>query len=87
MFWFIIPDSMKGSYRHLKNYVLRPTLEKPSQITLQQTLTKKSLTSMIARIMMQIAAKAGCKLWLPKVPSAVVKAGVVLIGVEEVTRQ
>ena len=81
MFWFIIPPNFKSYYKNLKQMTLKAGVDKNSQIAVTSTLQKKGVNSIITKILLQMAAKVGNKLWVPKIPSRVFNCGVLLIGI------
>ncbi len=87
MFWFIIPPSFKTSYSGLKKIMLKAGIEKNSQVTVAPTLMKKGVQSILTKILLQMAAKVGNKLWVPRVPQKVSASGVMMIGIESYADQ
>ena len=83
IFWIIIPNNFKTNYSSLKKIVLRAGIEKNSQICLTSTFQKKGFNSVMTKILLQMAAKVGNTLWLPKISSSIPSAGVMMIGIEE----
>lgn len=61
---------------------MKMDIEKNSQVTLTSTLQKKGFNSIMTKILLQMAAKVGNKLWVPKVPAKVLNSGVLMIGIE-----
>jgi len=51
--------------------VLEAGIEKNSQITVASTFQKKGFESVFTKILLQMAAKVGNKLWVPRVPTKV----------------
>ena len=82
MFWFIIPNSFKTHYSSLKKLVLKEGIEVNSQVCLVSTLQKKGFASVFTKILLQMSAKIGNKLWVPKVSKEVPSSGILLIGIE-----
>lgn len=82
MFWFVIPPSFKSSYSSIKKLVLKEGIEKNSQVTVASTFQKKGFNSVFTKILLQMAAKVGNKLWVPKIPEKVLTYGVLMIGIE-----
>jgi hypothetical protein len=87
MFWFIIPPSFKNSYSSVKKIVLKDGVEVNSQVTLTSTLQKKGVQSVLTKILLQMAAKVGNKLWVPKVPQKMLTSGVMMVGLESYADQ
>lgn len=81
MFWFVIPTSFKNNYSCIKKLVLKNGIEQNSQVTVASTFQKKGFNSVFTKILLQMAAKVGNKLWVPKVPSKVLGSGVLMIGI------
>jgi hypothetical protein len=79
--WFIIPPTFKQHYKTLKRMCLKEGVEMNSQATLTTNLLKKNSASIFTKVLLQMAAKTGNKLWLPRVSQKVGSAGVLLIGV------
>ena len=82
IFWFIIPNSFKTNYSKLKKMVLKKNIERNSQITLTTTMQKKGFQSIVTKILLQMSAKVGNKLWVPKVSNKLSSSGVLMIGIE-----
>lgn len=82
MCWFIIPPSFKHHYKALKRMCLREGVEMNSQATLTTSLLKKNSQAIFTKVLLQMAAKVGNRLWVPRVSPRVAAAGVLLIGVE-----
>ena len=87
MFWFIIPFGFKSSYSSLKKIMLKAGIEKNSQVTVASTLNKKGVQTVLTKILLQMAAKVGNKLWVPKVPQKVSSSGVMMVGIESYADQ
>lgn len=87
MFWFIIPPSFKTYYKNLKQFTLKAGVGRNSQFAVTSTLQKKGMASILTKILLQMAAKVGNKLWVPKVPSRLYNCGVLLIGIESYSDQ
>jgi hypothetical protein len=68
MFWFIIPANFKHQYKNLKRMLLNSKIERNSQVTVSNTLQKKGFASILTKILLQMTAKIGNKLWVPKIP-------------------
>lgn len=81
MFWIVIPSSFKTNYGGIKKLVLKSGIEKNSQVTVANTFQKKGFNSVFTKILLQMAAKVGNKLWVPKVPAKVLTSGVLMIGI------
>ena len=82
VFWFILPNNFKNNYGNLKKLMLRIGIEKSSQVSLMSTMQKKGFNSVFTKILLQMAAKVGNKLWVPKVSSKIATNGVMMIGIE-----
>lgn len=67
LFWFILPNNFRDRYSEIKKMVLKSGIEKNSQVCLTSTLLKKGFNSILTKILLQIAAKVGNKLWVPKI--------------------
>ena len=80
--WFIIPPSFKNHYKSLKRMCLKEGVEMNSQATITTNLLKKNSASIFTKVLLQMTAKIGNKLWVPKVSQKIVSAGVLLIGLE-----
>ena len=65
MFWFILPNSFKTHYSAIKKIVLKSQVN--SQVSLVSTMQKKGFASVFTKILLQMAAKLGNKLWVPKI--------------------
>jgi hypothetical protein len=59
---------------------LKEGVEINSQVTVTTSLQKKGFASIFTKVLLQMAAKIGNKLWVPKVSAKVQSSGVVLIG-------
>ena len=53
--WFIIPPNMKAHDKNIKRLSLKPQNPKITQVTLTTTLAKKGFTSILTKILIQIA--------------------------------
>ena len=82
IFWFIIPSSFKTQYKNIKRLCLKAGVEKFSQVSVTNTLQKKGMASILTKILLQMAAKVGNRLWVPKVSQKLQNSGVLLIGTE-----
>lgn len=82
IFWFIIPSNFKSQYKALKRLTLKTGVDKNSQIAVTNTLQKKGVASILTKILLQMAAKVGNKLWVPKIPSRVASSGLMVVGIE-----
>jgi len=51
-------------------------------VTVASTFQKKGFNSVFTKILLQMAAKVGNKLWVPKVPAKILSSGVLMIGIE-----
>lgn len=80
VFWFIIPPNFKTQYKSIKRLCLKTGIEKVSQVCVTSTLQKKGMASILTKILLQMAAKVGNKLWVPKVSQKLQNSGVLLIG-------
>lgn len=80
IFWFIIPPSFKTQYKLVKRMTLKSELEINSQVTISTNLQKKGFQSIFTKILLQMAAKLGNKLWVPKISQRITNSGVLLIG-------
>lgn len=65
--WFIIPPNMKAQYKEIKKMSMKIDNPKVTQVTLTTTLSKKGFASILTKILLQITAKVGNTLWLPKI--------------------
>lgn len=81
MFWFIIPPSFKTQYKFVKRMTLKSGLEINSQVTISTNLQKKGFQSIFTKILLQMAAKLGNKLWVPKTSQKIANSGALLIGI------
>ena len=81
MFWFILPNNFKAQYSNIKKIVLRTGIEKCSQACLISTLQKKGVASVLTKILLQMAAKVGNKLWVPRIPVKLSNSGVMVLGI------
>lgn len=83
----MLPPSYKTNYPSLKKIVLNAGIEKNSQVTLTSTFQKKGFASVLTKILLQMAAKVGNKLWVPKIPAKVASTGILMIGIESYADQ
>jgi hypothetical protein len=83
MFWFIIPPNFKSQYKALKRMTLKAGVEVNSQVTVSSNLSaiEKKVQTVFTKVLLQMAAKIGNKLWLPKISSKVQSSGVMFIGI------
>jgi hypothetical protein len=63
-----LPNQLKTQYKKIKVLALLKS-QIVCQITTEATLRKKNLQSIATKILLQIIAKRGNTLWVPKVPS------------------
>lgn len=82
IFWLIIPNNFKTNYSAIKKMILRNGIERNSQVSLLSTLQHKNFNSIMTKILLQMAAKVGNKLWLPRVSNKLPGSGVMMIGIE-----
>jgi aubergine-like protein len=82
IFWFIIPSNYKTQYKTLKRMTLKSGVEINSQVTVSSNLEKKGSPSIFTKILLQMAAKVGNKLWVPRISPKIQNSGVMLIGIE-----
>ncbi len=61
--------------------MLKVDIAKNSQVCVTTTLQKKGAQSIVTKILLQIAAKVGNKLWVPRVPTKILHTGVLIIGI------
>jgi len=61
---------------------MRTGMERKSQVSLTKTF-EKGFQSVVTKVLLQMAAKVGNVLWLPKVSPPVSNARILLIGIEE----
>jgi len=66
IYWFILPANSKQLYKTIKKITLNGPYQKPTQFSLTSTLAKKNFNSIFTKILLQMAAKIGNKLWVPK---------------------
>jgi len=64
----ILPNQLKTRYKEIKALALLRN-KIICQITTEGTLRKKNLQSIATKILLQIIAKRGNTLWVPKLPS------------------
>jgi hypothetical protein len=64
----ILPNQLKTQYKKIKILALLKS-QIICQITTEGTLRKKNLQSIATKILLQIIAKRGNTLWVPKIPS------------------
>ena len=62
--------------------VLKRGIEKNSQITISSTLQRKNSQAVLTKLLLQMAAKVGNKLWVPKISNRVPSSGILMIGIE-----
>ncbi len=53
-----------------------------SQVTVSSSLERKGFASVFTKILLQMSAKVGNKLWVPRISSKVQGSGIMLIGME-----
>ena len=82
MFWFIIPPNYKSQYKALKKMTLKSSSEIYSQVTVSSTLERKGFASIFTKILLQMSAKVGNKLWVPKISPKVQSSGIMFVGIE-----
>lgn len=63
----VLPNHMKTQYKRVKNLALNK-YKMVCQITTEGTLRKKNLQSIATKILLQIIAKRGNTLWVPRMP-------------------
>lgn len=63
----VLPNQMKTQYKKIKHLALNKH-KIVCQITTEGTLRKKNLQSIATKILLQIIAKRGNTLWVPKIP-------------------
>lgn len=61
--------------------ILRNGIERNSQVSLTSTMQNKNFNSIVTKILLQMAAKVGNKLWVPKISSKLTGSGVMMIGI------
>ena len=61
----VIPVSLKNSYKNIKQFTIKQ--ECVTQIVTEATLRKKGLQSIATKVLLQIIAKRGNILWVPKI--------------------
>lgn len=81
-YWVVLSPSFKNEYKTLKSFLLGAKVSKISQISLTSTLNKKGFNSILTKILLQMAAKVGNKLWVPKVSDEVEQTGILMIGID-----
>jgi hypothetical protein len=64
----VLPNQLKTQYKKIKNSALIK-YKIICQMTTEATLRKKNLQSIATKILLQIIAKRGNTLWVPKVPA------------------
>jgi len=64
----ILPNQLKTQYKKIKNSALVKH-KIICQMTTEATLRKKNLQSIATKILLQIIAKRGNTLWVPKIRS------------------
>lgn len=60
---------------------LKNGFEINSQVTISTNLQKKGFQSIFTKILLQMAAKLGNKLWVPKISQKIAGTGSLLIGI------
>ena len=69
----VLPNPLKTQYKRLKTTALLKH-RIVCQMTTENTLRKNNLRSIATKILLQIIAKRGNTLWVPKIPSGVSEA-------------
>lgn len=64
----VLPNQLKTQYKKIKNSAL-VKVKVVCQMTTETTLRKKNLQSIATKILLQIIAKRGNTLWVPKIPA------------------
>lgn len=61
----VLPNNMKNDYKKLKQYTITQ-IEMATQVMVEATLNKRGLQSIATKVLLQIIAKRGNTLWVPK---------------------
>lgn len=67
----VLPNQLKTQYKKIKTLALLNS-KMICQITTEGTLRKKNIQSIATKILLQIIAKRGNTLWVPKIPTGLV---------------
>ena len=61
----VIPMNFKNNYKIIKNFTIK--LECVTQVVTEGTLRKKGLQSIATKVLLQMIAKRGNILWVPRI--------------------
>jgi hypothetical protein len=81
IYLIVIPNSLKTSYKKIKKICLID-LKLNSQIVTQNTLQRKEFNSIATKVLLQMAAKIGNTLWVPRPMESLKNIKIMLVGVD-----
>ena len=82
----VLPNSLKTSYKKIKKLCLID-LKINSQVVTQATLQRKEFSSIATKVLLQMAAKVGNTLWVPKPIESLRGKKIMLIGVDSTSEK
>jgi aubergine-like protein len=81
IYLIVLPNALKTSYKKIKKICL-VDLKLVSQIVTQFTLGRKEFNSIATKVLLQMAAKVGNTLWVPKPMESLRGVRIMLVGVD-----